>query len=149
MRWPDCHDLPGLACPAGRRTSPSDDTIAAHAAVLLRYHTHALELEILDDGCGPGPGPPRPRGPAQRARAGRDARAGHPVRRHAARRPARRPGSDRLRGPGPAPCQAGRDVTGMTRTRVLTPEHPRPAPGRSRPIRAPPNPTKAAPPPSP
>jgi len=58
MRWPDCHDLPGLACPAGRRTSPSDDTITAHAAVLLRYHTHALELEILDDGCGAGPGPP-------------------------------------------------------------------------------------------
>jgi signal transduction histidine kinase len=29
----------------------------AHADVLVRYHKHALELEILDDGCGPGPGP--------------------------------------------------------------------------------------------
>ena len=24
----------------------------AHADVLVRYHKHALELEILDDGCG-------------------------------------------------------------------------------------------------
>ena len=30
----------------------------AHADVLVRYHQHALELEILDDGCGPGPRPP-------------------------------------------------------------------------------------------
>ena len=30
----------------------------AHADVLVRYHKHALELEILDDGCGPGPRPP-------------------------------------------------------------------------------------------
>jgi signal transduction histidine kinase len=30
----------------------------AHADVLVRYHQHALELEILDDGRGPGPGPP-------------------------------------------------------------------------------------------
>ena len=30
----------------------------AHPDVLLRYHEHALELEILDDGRGPGPGPP-------------------------------------------------------------------------------------------
>jgi signal transduction histidine kinase len=38
----------------------------AHADVLVRYHTHALELEILDDGRGPGPGPPGP-GPPGRA----------------------------------------------------------------------------------
>jgi len=30
----------------------------AHADVLVHYHKHALELEILDDGRGPGPGPP-------------------------------------------------------------------------------------------
>jgi signal transduction histidine kinase len=35
----------------------------AHADVLVRYYQHALELEILDDGCGRGPGPSARAGP--------------------------------------------------------------------------------------
>jgi signal transduction histidine kinase len=47
-----CWIVPWTPTSTSRHAGPS------HADVLVRYHTHALELEILDDGCGPGPGPP-------------------------------------------------------------------------------------------